>query len=156
MDPYEKYFLKAVHFLKYRPRSEKEVRDNLKKKNAPDDVIERIIVTLKEQRFLNDFEFARLWVRQRIELKPKSKRIITLELQKKGIEKEIIEQVLDDPGEEKQVNDTDQAEKLVEQKLRRYQSLPYYEKRQKLAAFLGRRGFDWDTIKQVLQKHLKE
>lgn len=42
------------------------------------------------------------------------------------------------------------ARKLVEKRLGRYQSLPLEEKKQKLTAFLARRGFDWEAIKKVV------
>lgn len=156
MDPYEKYLLKAIHFLKFRPRSEKEVRDKLKEKKAPDEIIERVILYLKDQKYLNDTEFARMWVRSRLNFNPKSKRILILELRKKGITQEIIEEVIADPGEEQEVNDVAQAKKLAEQKLPKLASLPFFEKRQKISAFLGRRGFDWDTIKEVINGLVKE
>ncbi len=38
----------------------------------------------------------------------------------------------------------------MEKRLGRYQSLPLEEKKQKLTAFLARRGFDWEAIKKVV------
>lgn len=155
MDDFEKYYIKAAHFLKYRPRSVKEVRDKLKEKKASPEIIERIIATLTEQKFLNDREFARLWVRQRIFLKPKSKRIIALELRQKGIDKEVIEEVLLDPGEDQEVNDLSQAKKLVSSKIHKYKGFQRQEVYQKLGGFLARRGFSWDTIRQSIDEALE-
>lgn len=155
MDEFEKYFLKAVYFLKFRPRSEKEVRDKLKQKKAPPEIIERVIATLSEQKFLNDLEFAKLWVRQRVSLKPRSKRIIVLELRQKGIDKDLIEEVLLDPGEDQKVDDLLQARKLVSSKIHRYKGLQRQELYQKLGGFLARRGFNWDTIKQSIDEELE-
>ena len=75
---------------------------------------------------------------------------------KKGITKEIIDEVLEDTGERDGVNDFDQAKKLVESRLRRLEGLSFHEKRQKLAAYLGRRGFTWETIKEAIRIYLKE
>lgn len=155
MDDFEKFYIKAAHFLKFRPRSEKEVRDKLKEKKAPPEIIERIIATLTEQKFLNDREFARLWVRQRISLKPRSKRIIVLELRQKGVDKEVINDVLLDPGEDQEVDDLAQAKKLVSSKIHKYKGFQRQEVYQKLGGFLARRGFDWDTIRQSIDEVLE-
>lgn len=155
MDDFEKFYLKAVHFLKFRSRSEKEVRDKLKEKKASSEIIERIIATLTKQKFLNDREFARLWVRQRITFKPKSKRIIALELRQKGIDKDLINDVLLDPGEDQEVNDLAQAKKLVSSKIHKYKGMQRQEVYQKLGGFLARRGFNWDTIRQSIDEELE-
>ncbi len=149
MDHYEKYFNSAVHFLSFRPRSEKEVRDNLVKKKAPDEVIEKIISVLKKNKFLDDHEFARLWVRSRATYKQRSKLVISMELKQKGIAKDIIDEALEG-DEETSVSDIDQAKAIVEKKIGKYKGLPRQEIYQKLGGLLGRRGFSWDIIKKAI------
>lgn len=151
MDDFEKFYLIAVNYLSYRPRSEKEVRDKLKLKNAPPEIIEKVIETLKQQKFINDEEFARMWTSHRLKLSPKSKRVIKMELLQKGIDAEIIEKKLSgNDGEE--VDDLEQAKKLVENKIDRYKNLPKQEIYQKLGGFLARRGFSWGTIKAAIDE----
>ena len=50
MGDFEKFYNKALEFLSYRPRSEKEVRDKLKTKKVELEVIDRIISKLKEKK----------------------------------------------------------------------------------------------------------
>jgi regulatory protein len=151
-DHFEQYYLKAVHFLKFRQRSVKEIRDHLKKKNASDDIIDRVVTTLEEQKFLNDREFARAWIENRARFRPKGRRIVELELRQKGIPKEVIDEVMADEPSEDVPDETEQLQRLVEQRLPKYQHLEKYELYQKLGAFLARRGYTWEQIKRAIDK----
>jgi len=154
MDLYDKYLNNTLRFLSYRGRSEKEIRDYLQKKNAPPEIIEKIITYCKEYNFLNDEKFARDWVRSRTTYRLKSKMIIKMELQKKGIDPEIIEKTLNVKGNE-EISDAQQVKKLLEKRLSRYQGLPRDKLYQKLGGFLARRGFGWDIIRKSIDDILK-
>ena len=78
----ESFFQKATNFISYRPRSEKEVRDYLKRKQKTkkklkkvqnEKITNQIIKRLKKNKFLDDREFAKWWVGQRLEFRPKGK-----------------------------------------------------------------------------------
>ena len=127
----------ALFFLKFRPRSEAEVREYLAKKGAGGAQINEVIEKLKRLKFINDEEFIGFWLRRR-EARPRASRVIKLELNKLGVDKELIERVL---GDQKQA-DRQRAAKLAE-KLRG-------KDQNKVMAALGRRGFDWDTIRAVI------
>ncbi|MCK4649219.1 RecX family transcriptional regulator, partial [bacterium] len=55
----------AFKLLSYRPRSIKEIRNRLKKKDYSSKVILEVIKDLKRLKFLNNKEFARMWVESR-------------------------------------------------------------------------------------------
>lgn len=154
MDPYKLYYARAIKFLARRPRSEKEVRDNLLKKKVDGDVLEKIIVQLKEQRFLNDEEFASWWIEQRTRVTPRSMRLIKLELIQKGVDKDIIEQSLSTGysvlSTQQSVSDVDTAKKIVEKKFSKYKGLSREEIYQKLGGLLARKGYNWDVIKSSI------
>ncbi|HUD44057.1 MAG TPA: RecX family transcriptional regulator [Patescibacteria group bacterium] len=164
---YERYLLSAYRFLNYRLRSEKEVRDNLLKKKASPEVIEKIISKLKEQRFLNDETFARMWVESRSRTKPRSHYLLKLELRQKGINDEIIEKILNNEQRakskdeiffsEKEIpSDIELAKSLVEKKIKKYKGLQRQEIYQKLGGVLGRKGFSWCIIKRCIDDALDE
>jgi regulatory protein len=158
MDDFQKYLDKALHFLSYRARSEKELRDKLVLKNAPADIIERVIASLKEHKFLNDVEFAKQFIEQRLRFRPKSLRIIKMELKQKGVDPEIIDEAfvnLQNSTEDLSGSDLESAKKLVERKIDKYKDLSRQEIYQKLGGFLARRGFDWDTIKKSIDDSLE-
>ena len=146
--------------MSFRPHSEKEVRDFLKKPHGrrkeivDPQTIEKIIARLKELNFVNDEEFARLWVEQRTGSRPKGFRLIKLELQQRGVDRETIEKIFG--YYDIKILSTEGAKKLVEKQYPKYAKLAKQEIRQKLGQFLLRRGFDWETVKQVIDEVLKK
>lgn len=109
--------------------------------------IDLTIDRLLEQKFLNDIEFAKSWIESRQKYKGKSKFILKRELQKKGIEEEIIEKLLNESEDDFKV-----AKDLFERKKGRYEHLPKMGFKAKISQYLGRRGFSWDIIKEVLKE----
>lgn len=150
---FEKFYDKALKFLSYRPRSEKEVRDNLLKKKASSSLIDLIIKKLQEQKFLNDREFVKWWIEQRTLVKPTGKRLIKFELKKKGIDKELIDEVFDSV-EDLVHDELEMARNLVQRKINKYKGLDRQKIYQRLGGFLSRRGFDYDTIKKAIDEFI--
>jgi len=154
----EKLYARALKFLARRPRSEKEVSDNLAKKKADPQEIEKIIALLKEQRFLNDYDFSVWWIEQRILLRPKGWRALWVELKQKGIDKETLKEL---EGKFKnqelsEKSELESAEELAARRFKKYIGVPREEVYRKLGGFLARRGFDLDTIKAVIDQLLKK
>jgi regulatory protein len=171
VDQYQRYLNYSLRFLSYRARSEKEVMDYLQKKQAPQEIVGKILAFLKEKRFVNDEEFARWWIDQRLRSRPKSIRMLKLELKNKGISEEVAIQAIsnfshfaeasrdkqfpDEDGESNGVSDLETAMKLVEKKFARYKDLSRQEIYQKLGGFLARKGFDWETIKKSIDSEIE-
>jgi regulatory protein len=149
MDDYEKYLNMALRFLTYRGRSEREVRDYLLKKNASEDIADRIIERCKEYGYINDEKFAKDWTSSRSTHRLKSKRIIKMELAQKGLDREVIEKTMDE-GAGAGIDEDEQARQLVEKRIGRLKGLPREEIFRKLAGYLGRRGYDYGTIKRAI------
>ncbi len=151
METIENLLNKSFKFLSYRPRSEKEVRDYLLKKKADDLTLEKIIKRLKEHNFINDSNFTKWWIEQRTKFRPKAVRIIKLELLRKGIAKDLIEEILQDKTVETET-DLDKARKLAIKRIERYKNEEPQKKYEKMVRFLASKGFDWDTIKEVVDQ----
>lgn len=152
MQDFERFYNKALEFLSYRTRSEKEVRDKLKSKQVEPLIIDKIIAKLKEKKFINDEEFARQWVENRKRFKPRSERLIKLELKQKGISQETVDKMINDEG--LKINDLESAKKLVEKRIERIKDLPKQEIYQKLGRHLASKGFNWDIIKKSIDEAL--
>lgn len=148
---FEIFYNKALKFLSFRPRSEKEVRDNLLKKKASSSTIDFVVKKLKDQKFLDDKEFASWWIEQRTVVKPTGLRIIKIELKRKGIGKELIEEILENT-EHLVHNELEMARGLVQKRINRYKGLERQKIYQRLGGFLSRRGFDYDTIKKTIDE----
>lgn len=146
----DKILLKVYRFLSYRPRSEKEIRDYLAKKKTSVLLTVLVIKTLEKQKYLDDKEFASWWVDQRMQFRPVGEWVLKAELLQKGISKKIIEEMVN--GQWSIVNSQDLALKAAKKKLRRYKGLDQIEFRRKMGNFLARRGFDWETIKEVIEQ----
>ncbi len=155
MDDFEKFYKAAIRFLSFRPRSGKELKDYLTKKKCDPLISKRIIESLTRDKFLNDEEFVRWWVEQRTILKPKASRIIKYELKQKGINKELIDSFFE--NEESSTSDFTKALALAEKKMVRFSKIEDKRKvYEKLGRFLASKGFDWDTIKEVIDQVLSK
>lgn len=117
---------------------------------------DRIINRLKAAKFLDDLQFALWFIRSRTTFKPKGRRLISLELQQKGIAKELIEQAFiayDADQRDHQEEERDEvtlAKQLLEKKRKKYEVMQRQERFNKAGSMLARRGFDLDTIKQAI------
>jgi len=141
-----------------RQRSEKEVRGYLKnlsfKRKLKDQeeisemVVDLLIERLKQKGLLNDLEFAKAWVESRRRSKQKGLRALSSELYQKGIDREIIEEVLksDEGGSEEEL-----AKQALEKKLNSWKNLPKKEFQKKAYEYLARKGFDYSVIKKVIE-----
>ncbi|MBI2035038.1 MAG: regulatory protein RecX [Candidatus Levybacteria bacterium] len=160
MDPFEAAYNRALRFLSYRQRSEKEVSDHLlnkfprSKRTAVDpQIVDNVIVKLKGLGFINDEEFGRMWIESRNRSKPRSKRLLRLELKQKGITEEIIDRLTTDG--QRQSTDLELARKIVSKKISKLGNLDKQKIYKKLGGMLARRGFDWETIKRVIDEMLR-
>lgn len=158
MDQFDKFYNKALKFLSYRPRSEEEVRKKLlqsrgrfksAKRNTTPEIAEKIIAKLKEYKFINDEEFVKWWIQQRTNYKPRSLRLIKMELGQKGIDKDLMDQVIDDLR--LTIDDLQSAKKLIEKRVNKYKGLERNEKFQKVARYLASKGFNYDIIREIFR-----
>jgi len=136
----------AVRFLAHRPRSTAEVRQNLKKKKFNEDVIEQSLSRLDQMGYLDDTAFARFWLENRNMFKPRGTMALRYELRQKGIADNIIEAVLED------LDDYDAAYRAASTKARRMQGTDHKTFRNKVGAFLQRRGFNYGTARDVIEQ----
>ena len=143
---FQKILDKVYRFLSLRPRSEKEVADYLKKREISPSDFEKIFKILKEQKLVDDWEFAKWWLEQRETFKPKGKIALKAELKQKGIAEEIIEKAL------AQIDEESLAKEALAKKAKNYRKLPPEEFFRKISQFLSYRGFSWQTIEKVAKK----
>ena len=141
----------ALVFLGYRPRSEKEVRDRLRR-GYEQDAIDHAISRLHEWRYLDDADFARRWVENRTAHRPRGKRLLQQELRHKGIDTETAREAIDDAD----LDETGAAEELARRRLPAYAGDDPAAIRRRLGAYLARRGYGYDVIRIALDRALGE
>ena len=135
----------ALRYLERRARTEQELRQKLSDKHLPPQAIEAVLVRLKELGYVNDQKFALEFQRSRDDYKPMGKQRLKIELYQKGIAKEIIETVETDKDKEYAL-----ALRAAETRLRQYANLDKEVFYRRMSGFLARRGFDYGTIKRVI------
>jgi len=148
-DEVERAYERALDFLSYRPRSEAEVRRNLRKKNVEDEVVEAVIERLTRAVMLNDREFARYWVENRLQFNPRGVRALRHELWEKGVPASVITDTLADFDEEAA------ARKAAEAGACRLSRLEPRDFRRRLGAYLVRRGFSYAVIEPLVEEMLE-
>jgi regulatory protein len=136
----------ALKFLSFRRRTEKQVREKLKKKEFDEKTIKATIDKLKEFDLINDLEFAFSWVKDRLAYKPRGKKLLKQELWKKGIKKDIIDQVTEELCQDEDKS----ALELVEKVKKRYKDLEPKVARRRMFSLLLRRGFSYEISRQAL------
>ncbi len=139
---------KALNYLDLRRRSTKEIRDYLYRKDFEAQVIQSVIDRLTRAGLLNDEEFARAWVRDRLLLKPKSKRALSAELFAKGISRETADVVLSELDSDDELSALQDS---IERKLRQTKYATR-ENDDTLIAALAREGYKYSDIKNCLQQ----
>jgi regulatory protein len=142
----QKNFEKTLRFAMTRPRSLKEIKDYFRRKQVDTSLHQNIIDKLIKLELLDDNKFAEWWVRQRLEFKHKSKKDITFELRQKGIDSNIIKNVLDDS----EIDEVKIAKELIAKKLYKWQKYDENIRRQKISQYLAGKGFSWDVIKSLV------
>lgn len=142
----------ALKFLTYRQRSEKEIIDKLKKKGFEESIIDDTLNYLKKYKLVDDVEFAKAFMRDKINLNKFGPIRIKHELYKKGIDNNIIEKVLEENDEEDEYN---RALNLAKKKLPSYKNDDKNAIYRKLGGFLQRKGYSYDCIFKVLKELVK-
>lgn len=143
---YAYWYNSVLQLISRRPRSQREITDYLNRKQTGDMVQEKILTKLKNAKFIDDTAFAKWFVDQRQQFRPKGKKALTQELRQKGIADAIITEVLNSES----IDEIALARKIAEKKKRLLTRYPPDKQREKLISFLCRRGFSWETIERVL------
>lgn len=138
----------ALGFLAYRPRSEREVRDRLRRGGFDVETIDRVIARLYDWRYLDDADFARRWVEGRAAQRPRGKRLLQQELRQKGIDAEIAREVI----AEADLDEVAAAAALARKRLPSYAGEDPMVVRRRLSAYLARRGYGFDVVRAALER----
>lgn len=139
-------YARALHFLGYRIRSAREIRERLKR-DWPEEVIERVLARLVEEKLIDDAQFAAAWVENRSLLRPRGTRLLQQELRQKGVGKEEIQAAL--PDEEMEIEN---AAVALRPKLRLWEKLEERERERKAIEFLQRRGFNFSVARAAVRQ----
>jgi regulatory protein len=148
-DSIEKCLQSALRLLNYRPRSEVEIRIRLGQRFTKD-VVDGVISRLTKRQLIDDFAFATYWKENRESFNPRGRRLLRLELSKKGVSREVINEVLEGIDEE------ESAYRAARKKERSLQQDDYDSFRRKLGSSLKRRGFSYEVADRTVERIWRE
>ncbi|HET6232445.1 MAG TPA: regulatory protein RecX [Longimicrobiaceae bacterium] len=137
--------------LSFRPRTAAELRRRLVEKGYPAEVAETCVASLGDHGLVNDASFAEVFVRDRVRLRPKGRRVLAQELRMKGVDAETADTVIDDVMERESSSDTDLA-RAAAAKWRPRAGEDAQRARRRLHGFLARRGFTGDAVRTVMDE----
>ena len=139
----------AFLLLKFRLRSENEIRQRLKKKKFDADIIEMTLFFLKDKGFIDDNYFAKTWIESRIK-KPLGIRRLKAELSIKGINKAIIDTQIDEI--KKSYSEEDIVGGIAKDRLNKLKGIDPQKAKKRVYAYLLRRGFSPEVVIDVLNQ----
>lgn len=137
----------ALRLITKKDRTEAELREKLYRKGFTEEDIEDVISYLKERGFIDDAKFI-----EKAEKIAEERFLGNMGLKnyfaQKGIDKELLDSL---PS----VDEFLIAQKLIQRKIHLIKNDSQEKKKAKIAGFLLRRGFSWDTINKFLKEGLK-
>ena len=148
----------AARFLGSRPRTRWELERRLGRAAAEPEVIEATLDRLAALGYVDDAAFARWWAEQRDRHAPRGRRMVEAELRQHGVSRDVLEELrggeLAEPALDREAlpgTELERARVALDRHLRNRPFPPDPKARQRLGAFLVRRGFDPDTVRTTLR-----
>lgn len=146
---YEAAKEKALRLLEFRAHSEYELRRKLADAGAAEEDIERVAEFVREYRLVDDEAYAARLAADLAHLKKYGKRRIFSELNRRGIDREIIENVIEEL-------DTDEAETLLPLMKKKLGGDFGQKSRDRAFRYFAARGYGFDDIKAAFEEAKEE
>lgn len=140
----------AFRLLAVRARSARELRQRLRLKSFPPDLIDETLADFQSKGYQSDDEFARLFASEKWTNSGWGPSRVRRELGAKGIAPDLIDRVVGETYGE--VDLVAGILPLARKRWRSAASLPLDKRRNRLTGFLQRRGYDWEIIGRVLEQ----
>jgi regulatory protein len=149
-DAEDRAYSSALNYLSSRPRSRREMEQYFRRKATDPEIAAAAIGRLERSGLVNDLEFGRFWVENRLSFKPRGRRALQVELLQKGLSRDDIEGALADLGDEEGL-----AYDAGAKRVRSFSRLNEQEFFKRMVGFLQRRGFSY-SVSAAASKRLAE
>ena len=146
----------ALKLLERGPRTEREIVDRLLGRGFVPDAVEGAVARLRRVSLLDDRAFVRAFVRTELTRRPQGRRLLETKLRRRGVPAALLAELDEllardrDLTEQRLTSEFERAARAAAGLRRRYAGKPEEERRRKLASALMRRGFSWDTIRDLI------
>ena len=132
----------ALYHLSFKARTEKEVREYLKKYDINEKIVSQVIANLKEDKWINDSQYAYTIINANQLSGDKGPYVLTQKLAQKGISKSTIEEIL------KEFDFSEVAQRIANKLLKKYEGkLPARALQDKIIQNLTNKGFSYSDAK---------
>ena len=139
---------KALWLISYRDHSKKELTDKIKR-TCDEESADKAVERMEELGLVNDESYALHYAQKLIFTKHMSKNAVVYELARKGIDKELAAEILD----EIEVDSSEQIRMIIDKK---YKNISDEKIRRRAVAALQRLGYRWDEIKGVIEEYAED
>jgi regulatory protein len=140
----------ALRLLAVRARSRNELLDRLKRKGFDPGVAAEVVGGLEGAGLIDDPAFARLWADERMRLRPVGPRRLRHELLEKGLAPALVDETVAEVFLEH--SEIDVARRAIAKRTRRTPAPSRARELARLRSFLLRRGFSYETTREVLRE----
>jgi regulatory protein len=153
-DPLSEVHEAALALLSRREHSRRELARKLRRKGYSRDLIDGVLTRLEEVGLVSDERYARLFVTDKLAVRPLGRRRIVQGLRRKGVEAELADRALEEVYRDREVDDRTLAETLARKRVDRLVDLDPAVARRRLSGFLARRGFDAAVVVETVRRVL--
>lgn len=150
LDPLLKARAAAERLLRFRPRSEQELRQRLRQKGFEAPIIETLVQELARKDLLNDQKFAQYVATNRLTMRPTGVRALRDELRRKGVAAPVAEAALTKVTAG--YDEAAAARELAQRRAGQMSGLPAATIQRRLFGLLQRRGFSGDVVYRVVRE----
>jgi regulatory protein len=141
---------RALDLLSARPYTVRQLRRKLIQKEVPADEADAVIERLLGAGLLDDERYALAYARSKLVGQGSSARRISQDLARKGVSAELSKQAIEQVVIDEEIDTSAVIERVARKKLASMGDLEPVVLRRRLFAFLARRGYDMDEIRQVV------
>ncbi len=145
---YDLLYLKAIHYISYQMRTISEVKKHLSKDTQNEKLINRIILELKNNKYVNDSTYVKEYVRDKIEYDLVGPKYIREKLITKGIHYDLITNELLQFDEEKQY---EKVSMIIDKETRYKLKKPYQKVYVQLKQKCLTKGFKSSVVESCIQ-----
>ena len=133
---------RAGRLLILRARTESEIRTRLLDSGFGPDIAARVVDRLSELQLVDDADFARSWIEERMRRKASGPRTLITELRAKGVADEVIEEAVAAAFPDEAAR----AQEVAASLLPKWSGLPLERQISRLGAALARKGFSEEAV----------
>lgn len=143
-----KDYISKLFYQKKRDWFESELMKSFQVSPDQNKIAETVIEKVIELKYLNDADYAENFIKSRLSNRPRSKRLIMMELQSKGVGKDIAEEAFLRIEEGSGIDELTMAREQIKKK---FGITLLTRENAKAVRFLQGKGYDWDLISKLMK-----